>query len=193
MGPGAKRWMMRQGKFHCERKSYVVFPTFFALLLGASISLATTGQEQSTFKADPSERLARPMPVPDAILQILSKDETVMACVRDSSIPHRSSLRSWFGASAIHLNGPDETDLVVLPVAKGSRVMCFQSVEGIGWFWVFRPIGGGYELVLKAAGLGLSVLDSRHNGYRDIRSGGQVGKWSTEATFRFDGKTYREY
>jgi len=145
------------------------------------------------FNADPSERLARPMPGPDAVLQVLSKDETVAACVKENPISHSGSLASWFVASQIHLNGSDETDLVVLPITQGDRLMCFHSVEGIGWFWVFRPIGGRYELALKTAGLGLSILDSRHSGYRDIQSGGQVGKRSTRSMFRFDGKAYREF
>jgi hypothetical protein len=145
------------------------------------------------FNADPSERVIRPVPVPNAVLQILERDTTVAACMNDNPIPRGESLTSWFTASEIHLNAPDEADLIVLPVAQGDAYICFHSVEGIGWFWVFRQAAGRYELVLKTAGLGLSVLDTRHNAYRDIRSDGQVGKWSTTATFRFEDGHYREY
>jgi hypothetical protein len=158
-----------------------------------SIALGATRQEQSVFNADPSEQVTHPIRVPNAVLQLLAKDTAVAACMKDNPIAPGGSLTSWFTASEIHLNGPDEADLVVLPVAQGDAFMCFHSVEGVGWFWVFREAAGQYELVLKTAGLGLSVLDTRHNGYKDIRSDGQVGKWSTRTTFRFTGGRYQEF
>jgi hypothetical protein len=174
-------------------KSHFLCVAWIVLPLAASMVFGATAQEQSVFNADPSERLARPISVPGAVLEILAKDDTVAACEKDNPVPRGSSLASWFAASEIHLNGSDEADLVILPIAQGNPFMCFHSVEGIGWFWVFRPIGTRYELVLKTAGLGLSVLDSRHNGYRDIQSSGQVGKRSTRIGFGFDGKTYQKY
>jgi len=159
----------------------------------ASVALGATRQEQSEFNADPSERVTHPIHVPNAVLQVLAKDTAVAACMKDNPIAPGESLSSWFTASEIHLNGSDEADLVVLPVAQGDAYMCFRYFEGIGWFWVFRPIGDRYELVLKTAGLGISVLDTRHNGYRDIRSVGQVGEWSTTTTFRFKDGHYREF
>ncbi|HYB61276.1 MAG TPA: hypothetical protein VEH50_07335 [Methylomirabilota bacterium] len=177
-----------------KRKTYLVWLPLVVVLLKASTALGTTKQEQTTFVADPAERLERPVPVPDAVLRILSKDEMVIGCMQSNPIPSGRSLASWFAVSEIHLNGPNEADLVVLPVVQGSPSMCFHSVEGIGWFWVFRPIGPHYRLVLKTAGLGLSVLDTRHNGYRDIRSGGQVGNTATAVTFRYGtGGRYQEY
>jgi hypothetical protein len=176
-----------------RRKGHLVWSSCL-LLLGASIALGTTTQEQTTFYADPSEPLVRPIPVPDAVLQILARDAAVVACMKDNPMPRGRSLSAWFMASEVHLNGSDRADIVVLPVGtQGESYMCFRSVEGIEWFWVFRHIGGRYELVLKTAGLGLSVLDTRHNGYRDIRSDGQVGKWSTTTTFRLGDGHYREY
>ena len=71
--------------------------------------------------------------------------------------------------------------------------MCFHSVEGITWFWLFRHRGSEYQLVLKAAGNGFSVLKDRNNGYRDIKTGAVTGAYGTTTVFRFDGTQYEEY
>jgi hypothetical protein len=169
------------------------------LILCALLSLAATvgwgnePREQTVFDADPSEPIVRPIALPNGAAQILAKDDNVVACMKDNPIPQGGSLASWFTASEIHLNGPNEADLVVLPAAQNSPFMCFHSVEGIEWFWVFRQIGGRYELVLKTAGLGLTVLESRHGGYRDILSGGQVGAYATRIRFHFENGRYHEY
>lgn len=175
-----------------ELKTLLLLLLLFSAGSHAQISGATR-REQPEFNADPSEQVTHPIHVPNAVLQLLAKDTAVAACMKDNPIAPGGSLTSWFTASEIHLNGPDEADLVVLPIAQGDALMCFHSVEGVGWFWVFRRAAAQYELVLKTAGLGLSVLDTRHNGYKDIRSDGQVGKWSTRTTFRFTGGRYQEF
>lgn len=152
-----------------------------------------TEKEQTSFDADPSVQIARPVPLPDSVLQILAKDSEVAACRKENPIPPGASLDSWFMASEIHLGGPDEADLVVLPIAQGNRSLCFHSVEGIGWFWVFHQVGAHYELVLKTAGLGLIIRDARHNGLRDILSGMAFGTHSSQTTYRFENGKYREY
>jgi len=152
-----------------------------------------TGKEQTSFDADSSRQITRPVDLPGSVLRILAQDNEVVACMKDNPIPPEASLASWFMASEIHLNGPDEADLVVLPVAQGSLYMCFHSVEGIGWFWVFRQVGAHYELVLRTAGLGLIIRDARHAGYRDIQTGAAFGMHSSQITYRFENGKYREY
>lgn len=161
------------------------------LMTQASIALGAPKQEQTLFNADPSEGITHPVPVPDPILETLTKDVSVVACVKDNPIPSNTALASWFAASEIHLNEPNETDIVVLPAAQGSPYLCFHSAEGIGWFWVFRKTGRQYEPVLKTSGLGLRVLDSKHNGYRDLQSESQIGGTNTETVFRFENGRYR--
>jgi len=166
------------------------------LLLEPAGVWGKTEKEQTSFDADPSDpsrQIARPVPLPDSVLQILSNDSEVVACRKENPIPPGASPASWFAASEIHLDGPREADLVVLPVAQGDRLMCFHSAEGIGWFWVFRQVGAHYALVLKTAGLGLAIRDARHNGYRDIQSGAAFGTHSSQTTYRFENGKYHEY
>jgi hypothetical protein len=163
------------------------------LLLEPSGVWGKTAKEQTSFDADSARQIARPVPLPDSVLQILAQDTEVVACRKESPIPPGASLASWFMASEVHLDGPDEVDLVVLPVVQGNRFMCFHSAEGIGWFWVFHQVGAHYELALKTAGLGLTILDARHNGFKDIESGMAFGTHSSQTTYRYESGKYREY
>jgi hypothetical protein len=163
------------------------------LLLEPSGVWGKTEKEQTSFDADSSLQITRPVLLPDSVLQILAQDSEVVACGKENPIPPGASLASWFAASEIRLDGPEEVDLVVLPVAQGNRFLCFHSVEGIGWFWVFHQVGAHYELVLKTAGLGLIIRDARHHGYRDIQSGMAFGTHSSQTTYRFENGKYLEY
>jgi len=175
----------------------------FALVLGSiagSYAAGQTGkQEQSSFGTEefPGEPLVkRPVPVPDAVLEILKGDDGVKSCLEYNPLPAGGLLSSWFIASEIHLDGVNETDLVVLANPKPEESYpCFHSVAGISWFWVFRQTGRRYELVLRCAGNGLDVLKTRNNGYRDLQTVtlGQAGRYVTTTTFRFDGKRYKKY
>lgn len=110
-------------------------------MLESSEALGKTEKEQTSFDADPDfAQVTRPARLPDSVLQILARDSEVAACEKENPISLTTSLASWFVASEIHLDGPDEVDLVVLPTAQGNRLMCFHSAEGIGWFWVFRQV-----------------------------------------------------
>jgi hypothetical protein len=162
-------------------------------LLEPSGAWGKTGKEQTSFDADSSRQITHPVPLPDSVLQILARDNDVVACRKENPIPPGASLASWFVASEIHLTGPDEADLVVLPVAQESPYLCFHSVEGIGWFWLFRQVGAHYELVLKTAGLGLIIRNTRHHGYRDIQNGMAFGTHSSQTTYRFENGKYRDY
>jgi hypothetical protein len=176
------------------RTTLLLVPLLLILASQAQTSSQVV-QEQSSFGTEeaPGEpRVSRPHPVPDAVLRILETDEGVRSCLKDNPLSAGQHLGSWFLASEIHLDSPAQTDLIVVPSFQGEEGMCFESVEGIGWFWVFRSADTNYQLVLKAAGNGLEVLRTRSNGYRDIQTGvvSQAGKYVTTVTFRFNGNEY---
>lgn len=171
----------------------LILASYLFLLLEPSGAWGKTEKEQTSFDADSSSQITHPVRLPASVLQILAQDSEVAACRKENTIPSGVSPASWFVASEIHLGGPDEVDMVVLPAAQGKRFLCFHSVEGIGWFWVFRQVGAHYELVLKTAGLGLIIRDTRHQGYRDIQSGAAFGMHSSQTTYRFENGKYREY
>ena len=184
---------------HRKRSVMVLF-----LLLTAAMSSQPqianhqNRQEQSNFGTEevPDEPLVtQPLSVPDAVMQTLKMDDGVKGCLSDNPLGPNQLLNSWFIASEIHLAGPKESDLVIVPSPEiGPVHMCFNSVSGIGWFWIYRKIGERYRLVLKAAGNGLNILKTRTNGYRNIQAGsiGMAGRYVTTITFCFDGKLYRK-
>lgn len=178
------------------KPSYLAWLPCLALLLeGWAVSQTISGEQSSfnTNQAASEPLIKRPVRIPGAVLEILRKDDTVGACMEDNPVAPGQSLASWFVASEIHLHGPDEVDLVVLPAGRTETYMCFHSVEGVGWFWVFRHVGERYELALKTAGLSLRVLRTKHDGYRDIRAASEVGTLGRWVIFRFSVGQYRKY
>jgi hypothetical protein len=157
-------------------------------------------QEQSSFGGEEVPGvpfIKRPVSVPDSVLQILKADKIVKSCSGDNVPNPEAPFGSWFVASEVHLDGPKQRDLIVLPSpgAHQPNYVCFHSVGSFGWFWVFRQTDERYQLVLKTMSFGIGVAKTRHLGYRDIRtvSPSAAGKFITTVTFGFDGKSYQEY
>lgn len=169
-----------------------------SILLGQAQFQGQRGQdEQSTFAVEeiPGEpRVKHPIAVPDTVVELLQTDEGVKSCLKDNSLDSGQSLSSWFVASLIHLDGPREADVIVVPSFRGHESMCFQTPAGIGLFWIFRQNAQRYELALRTWGGGLEILTSRTNGYRNVQTGtlGQAGRTRTNVAFHFDGVRYVE-
>jgi hypothetical protein len=154
--------------------------------------------EQTVFNAEPdaSQMLVKqPAEIPDSALQVLRDTLTggIFNCLKSRGVTPEQAPASWFLASAVHLNGPDEIDLIVLPnVPSISNPTnpggCLLPAHG-GLFWVLGPgiASGRYGLLLATYGLGLEVLNSRTNRYRDIQVGGE----STALLYKFAVQQYQ--
>lgn len=149
----------------------------------AQNSASERAPEQTVFdaEADTSELLVkRPVEIPDSALQVLRDTLTggTRNCLTTMGTTPAQAPASWFLASEIHLNGPNEIDLVVVPNAPKiadpkNPGGCLLPANG-GRFWVLGPgiASGRYGLFLATGGLRLQVLSSRTNHYRDIQIGG---------------------
>src|SRR5579863_5437115 len=75
-------------------------------------------QEQTAFEAEPDldvMHINKPVEIPDGALQVLRDLSRRPAdCLKDSGVTPEQVPASWFIASAVHLNGPDEVDFIVL-------------------------------------------------------------------------------
>src|SRR5208283_3998356 len=147
-------------------------------------------QEQTTFSM---ERIGvrQPIDIPYSVLQLLRKDKYVLDCLEEGQDPNTIT-SDWFVGSKIHLNGAREIDLFVQSreqsqVPAKNRCLLGANVER---FWIFRPARGRHELVLEISAHDLRVLDTRHNGYRDIETTSQTAVSTTKLLFRFDGARY---
>lgn len=164
------------------------------MLLAAALMTGAAEPQQEN-KSIPSEQtrfgleesMVRPVPVPPTVLAILKDDAEVRSSgCRDQAESADEVSASWFEASQIHLDGSDELDLLV----KAKNGCLFGA--NIGPFWIFRNTRKGYQLVLNVSALGVQLLRSRTNGYRDVSAGAVAGGKAVSVIFKFDGRKYQQ-
>lgn len=139
--------------------------------------------EQTSFGADPppgQQFIRKPLQLPAAALQVLrdTLDRGTLNCLKHNGITPDEVPAAWFVASEIHLDGPEEVDLIVQPNLPRIATHDLPHYEAagcllganVGPFWVLRNTSGRYNLLLETYALGLEVLDSRSNFYRDIQT-----------------------
>jgi hypothetical protein len=160
----------------------------FVIALGAASSqqnsTVTSASEQLHFSA--KDHVQKAVKIPNEVLLDLKKDKLVKAMASQGNTDDVSSLLS---GSTIHLNSPDEQDLVV--VGRGGLVDTF---IGTTVFWIYRPSRTGYEMIFTTYGGELTVNDSRTKGYRDLvavtPNSTLDGPRIHQVQYQFDGKQY---
>jgi hypothetical protein len=140
--------------------------------------------EQTTFGADwgPGQVfMGKPIEIPVSALQVVKDtlQRGAINCLNGHNIAPELIPASWFAASEIYLDGPEEVDLIVQPnlpkivaheVPLDKAAGCLLGAN-VGPFWVIRRNPSGrYGLLLETYALGLEVRDSRTNFYRDIQT-----------------------
>lgn len=131
----------------------------------AAQKVATNQQrEQTTFGSDviPGEvSMKKPVEISQGALLVLRNTKKVRVCIEAGRMTPEQVPASWFMGSEIHLNGPNEVDLIVQPrdlPEKPSANRCLYGAHA-GPFWVLRRMGGRYELLLETNADGLFVLN----------------------------------
>jgi hypothetical protein len=167
-------------------------------VLMAQHARAKEQEEQSEFGIDDAVPIVRPVTLSRAALDALSRDERVASCLEGESLSIKELPANWFVASEIHLDGPNETDLVVLPggrlpdkpAGEISPNACLVGAN-TAQMWVLRQTQHGFKLVLSQIALGMTVLTTRTNGLRDVQVGAAVGGYADSIDYKFDGQSYR--
>jgi hypothetical protein len=171
---------------------------FVALLTKAQDSITPSEQEQSGFGREQVGfvPILQPVAIPQSALEVMSKDDIVVRCVKSKNSDLRQLPSQWFVAAAIHLHSSAETDLVIMPRmlsgeqdGKKSESGCWDGIKN-GPFWILRKVRGGFIVVLSKSADGLEIRPTRSQGIRDI--------WLSWITFdaigvtpmKFDGKRY---
>lgn len=180
-----------------RRSILTVLSIFLATGLNPPAAMAKQA-EQTRFATEEipgKPRVKHPAPLPSEIAQLLKVDKAVTSCLHDNPLASSQSLSSWFIASVIHLDGPTQPDLVIVPSFRGEEQMCFQTPAGIGQFWVFGQSEGKYGIVLQTWANSLVILKSKTSGYRDIETltAGSAGRALTIVTFHFKGRQYAQF
>lgn len=156
-------------------------------------------QEQSAFSYDDPAPVRHSAKLSRAALDALSKDKRVASCLKMNNLNPQELPANWFVASEIHLDGPDERDLVVLPggrlpdtpAGEVSQNACLVGAN-VAQMWVLRNVQNHFQLVLSQIALEMEVLQARTNGLRDIKVGAVVGMaYDASIIYKFDGQTYK--
>lgn len=144
-----------------------------------------TANSQTVFQLE--EKFTHPSPLPASVLARLQADSSNQQLFENC--PTRGSQHvipsGWFLAAQVDLRRGDSAGLVVR-ADNG----CLWGAN-IGPFWVFRHTDIGYELVLDASALGLELLDTRTNGYRDILLNSAYRGEVHSTVFKFIDGRYR--
>jgi hypothetical protein len=147
------------------------------------LRLAAASPEQLHFSAE-DQNVKRPIILTEAALALIAKDPDVTNVLKDYGSAGAKLLTTWLSASALHLDGRGERDIVV--VAKGPL-----SGANITTFWVLRPSSSSFELLLTVPAHDLIVKMSRSKGYRDLETLAATAVRVSSVSFRFDGSKYK--
>ena len=147
-------------------------------------SRGPSNPEQLHFSAEDSE-VKHPITLPAGAIDIIKKDPDVVEALKNRDKPLTDLPMTWITAAAVHLDGRDETDIVI--VARG-----LLAGANVTTFWVLRPKGQGFELLLTAPAHDLYVRNTRTNGYRDIEIMAATAVRVSTVTFKLDGDRYKK-
>lgn len=164
------------------------------VLVGMSpaMALAQWQAKQAAQESEPSEfypddwnrGFDEADPPSDAVLDALLKTREANENADRLKGFDREGLRKLFRVVRVHLAGTGEADEVVLGLFPMSGADC-------DWFWVVRDRGDRVRVILFTNEDGIYLLNTKTNGYREIR-----GVWSSGAgysitrLYRYDGTTY---
>lgn len=161
----------------------------FAVLVLVAVSMNQHGlgqnipnPEQTRFSAE-DLTVQYPIDLPKQALALLSRDTRVCDALDAQGISPAHLPLSWFSATEVHLDGPNEVDLVVVGEGplRGANVTTF---------WLFRPTAQGLSLILTTVGHDLDVESARSKGYNNIKvTAATVDRVST-VVYGFDGNKY---
>jgi hypothetical protein len=127
--------------------------------------------------------IEHPVPVPDAILKVLRADKLVTGCLTTENVTEAAP--TWFMAAEIHLHKNDQSDYIVLPANE-----CLYGPFSDP-FWIFGQASNGFDLLFRSDLLGIAILNSKTNEYRDIRTTFILGRQRNSVRFKFDGHKYQ--
>jgi hypothetical protein len=188
-----------------KRSVWCLVLALFVAVLAVSVEAQepekNSQPEQTSFGTDwvASEVfISKPVEIPLGALQVIRDTLSlppVAGCLERNGMTPEQVPASWFAASEIHLAGPEEVDLIVQPnlpkmisheippdTAKAANCLLGANV---GRFWVIRKNPSGrYSLLLATVALGLEVLDSRANFYRNIRAVASAARTSTTILYK---------
>jgi len=173
-------------------KSAELVISFIVLLSGVAPSQErATPHEQLSFEIGHGRSTVKhPVPLSDADLAEIRKVQSNQPLfqppfpLKSSEIPVPT--REGLEVGAVHLNGPEERDLVV--IGSGRRYV----TEKLAPFWVIREIPTGPKVVLAEWTHKLEVQPTKHRGMADLLTYRDTGMGGSVTAFEFNGFKYAQ-
>jgi hypothetical protein len=139
--------------------------------------------DQYVFSAN-DETMQHPISLPSRAFAMVARDQSLASLLEGTSVAREKVPESWFVASVVHLASKNEGDLIVMGVGpvRGANVTTF---------WLLRPKGEVFELLLTATAHTLKVTQARSNGYRDVELVSATAVRVSTSLFTFRAGTYQ--
>src|SRR5208283_2666829 len=122
-------------------------------------------------------------PLAPSVLRVLLHTKEIEEALDSENDEQQDNPAQLFRAGETHLGGTDDVDLVVVGISP-------LSGADNSWFWVVSSARSAPRVVLWASGNYLEVLDTRTNGYRNIRSFWASASTTKSSEYHFNGKEY---
>jgi hypothetical protein len=186
--------------------AFAVLVAVLAVSVEAQKPAKNSQTEQTSFGADwGDDFISKPVEIPLGALQVVRDTLSLRpeaGCLERKGMTPEKIPALWFAASEIHLAGPDEVDLIVqpnfpkivsheLPSDTVEAASCLLGAN-VGRFWVIKKNPSGrYSLLLATVALGLEVLDSRSNFYRNIQTAASTAGTTTTVLYKMSVAQYQ--
>lgn len=157
------------------------FLIVFTSVCFSALSVYAQSEPQRIFELEGG--VASPVAVPADVIAILKSDRVVDGCFKTEGAGVQES--AWFEASEFDLNGDGRRDLIIKP-----KHPCLYGANQ-GPFWIFQSVSDGYQKVLAANGLKLTILPRKTNSFSAIEVSKVVGMNGQSTQFRFSRGKYQ--
>lgn len=138
--------------------------------------------EQKFFSDSPVEH---PVTLSPKVLKVLLASQPAKGTFAAMNDSERAEPSQFFQAAEVHLRSSDDVDLVVIGIGR-------MSGADNTWFWVVRSARQDHpRVVLFSGGSALYLMDTRTNGYRDIRVVWSSASETDTTTYHFSVSDYR--
>ena len=173
------------------RKQFIFCLSVLALiLLCDEVGISQSRRKRSRATSLPPSAIKFPA---DLAKHLLQDDESVRTCLEESYGGNESKLFRHFKVKQVDLNQDKQPEYIVEANDDVNGLGgCFGDWRGHFAIWIYRKTTSGYEpLVTGLFSVGVQLLKTSTNGYRDLKDSGHNGVLLIDTIYEFDGSRYK--
>lgn len=156
------------------------------ILLCDGVGISQSRRKRSGVPSLPPTAIKVPA---DLAEQLLRDEESVRTCLRESHGGNESTLFRHFKVKRVDLNNDKLPEYIVEANDDvNGQGGCFGDGRGHAEIWIYRKTTSGYEPLMSGLlSVGVKLLKTSTNGYRDLKDTGHNGIILVETIYEFDG------